>query len=100
LRKVTMDIADVLRENGFSVLEPMLYPDAVKFSQLKFQATYIVMAFDTIWATPFFYLGYRAKADGKALRLVRHRRGQGSTDPARGLGVPRVGVRGGFALRG
>jgi glycosyltransferase involved in cell wall biosynthesis len=65
LRKVTMDIADVLRENGFSVLEPMLYPDAVRFQQLKFQATYIVMAFDTIWATPFFYLGYRAKADGK-----------------------------------
>jgi glycosyltransferase involved in cell wall biosynthesis len=65
LRKVAMDVADVLRENGFSVLEPMLYPDAVKFSQLKFQATYIVMAFDTIWATPFFYLGYRAKADGK-----------------------------------
>jgi glycosyltransferase involved in cell wall biosynthesis len=65
LRKVTMDIADVLRENGFSVMEPMLYPDAVRFQQLRFQATYIVMAFDTIWATPFFYLGYRAKADGK-----------------------------------
>jgi glycosyltransferase involved in cell wall biosynthesis len=65
LRKVTMDIADVLRENGFSVIEPMLYPDAVRFQQLHFQATYIVMAFDTIWATPFFYLGYRAKADGK-----------------------------------
>jgi len=65
LRKVTMDIADVLRENGFSVMEPMLYPDAVRFQQLHFQATYIVMAFDTVWATPFFYLGYRAKADGK-----------------------------------
>jgi glycosyltransferase involved in cell wall biosynthesis len=65
LQKVTADVADVLRESGFSVMEPMLHPDAVKFSQLKFQATYIVMAFDTVWATPFFYLGYRAKADGK-----------------------------------
>lgn len=65
LQRVTEDVADVLRGEGFSVLEPMLYPDAVKFSQLRFNATYIVMAFDTIWAVPFFYLGYRAKADGK-----------------------------------
>jgi len=65
LQRVANDIADVLRDSGFSVLEPMLYPDAVKFSQLRFNATYIVMAFDTVWATPFFYLGYRAKADGK-----------------------------------
>ncbi|MCC6050628.1 MAG: glycosyltransferase [Thermofilum sp.] len=65
LQKVTMDVADVLRESGFSVMEPMLYPDAVRFSQLRFQATYIVMAFDMVWAVPFFYLGYRAKADGK-----------------------------------
>jgi glycosyltransferase involved in cell wall biosynthesis len=65
LRRVTEDVADVLREQGHTVLEPMLYPDAVQFQQLRFQATYIVMTFDTIWATPFFYLGYRAKADGK-----------------------------------
>ena len=65
LRRVAEDVADVLREKGFMVLEPMLYPDAVKFSQQRFNATYIVMAFDTIWAVPFFYLGYRAKADGK-----------------------------------
>jgi len=72
LQKVALDIADVLREEGFSVMDPMLYPDAVKFTELararQFQATYIVMAFDTVWATPFFYLGYRAKADG--LRYV------------------------------
>jgi glycosyltransferase involved in cell wall biosynthesis/intein/homing endonuclease len=68
LQRVALDIADVLREEGFSVMDPMLYPDAVKFTELararQFQATYIVMAFDTIWAIPFFYLGYRAKADG------------------------------------
>ena len=65
LQRVTNDIADVLREQGFTVMDPMLYPDAIKFTQLRFNATYIVMAFDTIWATPFFYLGYRARADGK-----------------------------------
>jgi len=65
LRRVTEDIADVLRDQGHTVLEPMFYPDAAKFQQLRFQATYIVMTFDTVWATPFFYLGYRAKANGK-----------------------------------
>lgn len=65
LRRVAEDVADVLRGAGFSVLEPMLQPDAAKFAQLRFDATYIVMAFDTVWAIPFFYLGYRARADGK-----------------------------------
>jgi glycosyltransferase involved in cell wall biosynthesis len=64
LRRVAEDVGRVLEELGFRVLEPLLYPDAVRFEQLRPSATYIVMAFDTIWGVPFFYLGYRAKADG------------------------------------
>jgi len=62
---VAEDVAAVLSERGFDVLEPMLYPDAARFEEGGFEAAYIVMAFDVLWAMPFFYLAYRAKADGR-----------------------------------
>jgi len=64
-RRVAEDVGATLRELGFDVLDPLLQPDAAALAELGFDATYIVMAFDVVWSVPFFYLAYRAKADGR-----------------------------------
>jgi len=51
--------------NGFKDVKTVLSPIADPYVYKPLDAVIIIMAFDTFWAVPYFYIAYRLKSMGK-----------------------------------
>jgi len=65
LQKVARDVGFVLEENGFEIPKVILSPVADPFLYEDLDAIIVVMTFDTFWATPYFYLCWRFRREGR-----------------------------------
>ena len=65
LQKVARDVGFVLEESGFEIPKVILSPVADPFLYEDLDAIIVVMTFDTFWATPYFYLCWRFRREGR-----------------------------------